>query len=232
MATALSTCALGTNLRPSAALMLRIPDGIGALPDYDGPLPKPGTLGTTPATAQEVQMADAILAKAPIGPTPFDVALYFLAVGKGDVNPEWKPYVKGWPTRWNPVIVRFFEATGTKPEGDVTAWCAAFVNWCAKQAGKQQLTGSASSGSFRSFSVETAKPSLGDLVVFKRTTPSQTPRGHVAFFVQDGGDRVYVLGGNQIEGKERCHMISKRWIPKKSGLLTLHSYRTDPRLHA
>jgi uncharacterized protein (TIGR02594 family) len=229
---ALSTNAVASNLVLIRALMFRIPSGIGTLPDYDGPLPKPGTLGKTPASAHEVQVADAILAKAPSGPAPFDVASFFLSVGNGDFNPDWRPYVKGWPTRWNPVIVRFFEATHTKPEGDVTAWCAAFVNWCSQQAGRKELTGSASSGSFRSFGLETTKPTPGDLVVFKRIDVSNTPKGHVAFFVEDDGHRVLVLGGNQIEGAGRCHMISKRWMPKKGKVLSLHSYRTDPRLHA
>jgi hypothetical protein len=40
-----------------------------------------------------------------------------------------------------------------------------------------------------------------------------------------------VLGGNQIVGHERSHMICSRLFAKKSALLTLNSYRTDPRLH-
>jgi hypothetical protein len=98
-------------------VLFGIPHGIGVLPDYDGPLPKPGTLGITPATAHEVEIANAILAKAPHGPNPVDVASFFLEVGNGDFDPDWKPFVKGWPTEWNPVIVRFFEATHTKPQG-------------------------------------------------------------------------------------------------------------------
>jgi uncharacterized protein (TIGR02594 family) len=218
--------------QPFKRLFLSIPDGIGVLPDYTGPLPKPGTLGTTPATAHQVDVADSILAKAPRGPNPFDVASFFLAVGNGDFNPEWKPYTKGWPTEWNPVIVRFFEATHTKPEGDVTAWCAAFVNWCSRQSGKKELTGSASSGSFRTFGVETQKPLVGDLVVFQRTDIPKTQKGHVGFFVDGDDHRVLVLGGNQIEGVDRCHMISKRWLRKRGRILSLHSYRTDPRLHS
>lgn len=56
--------------------------------------------------------------------------------------------------------------------------------------------------------------------------------GHVGFFVAEYGDTVEVLGGNQIEGHERCHRVSSKHIKKENRVLTLHSYRTDPRLHA
>jgi uncharacterized protein (TIGR02594 family) len=215
---------------------LSLPPGIGVEPDYSGPLPKlrgGGTLGDRPPLNGEEKIAKAIITRAPVGPTPFEVAKFFLAVAKGEYGKQWQPYAQGWPVRWNPVIVNFFQATSTTPEGDVTAWCAAFVNWCFLRAGKGNATHSASSGSFRTFGVETASPSPGDIVVFRRVNTNENidPRGHVGFFVETVGDKILVLGGNQIEGHESSHMVSSKPFGMKNAKLTFHSFRTDARLH-
>jgi uncharacterized protein (TIGR02594 family) len=214
----------------------RLPSGIGTEPDFNGPLPRPeDTLGRQRALDPEIKMAEQIIASAPIGPVPIDVALFFLAVGNGSKGEAWRPYVKAWPVRWNPLIVNFFTATKTVPEGDETAWCAAFVNWCFKQAGRGVATDNASSGSFRTFGSVTSKPSAGDIVVFERTHPKtedERHQGHVGFFVKDYGAEVEVLGGNQIVGHEKSHMICLRRLLKEGPVLTLNSFRTDSRLRS
>lgn len=225
-------------LRPSLAQQSAptLPSGIGINPDYDGPLPQlrsGKSLGDRPPLNSEERIAKAIITRAPFGPTPLDVGKFFLAVGKGEYGKLWQPYAQGWPVRWNPVIVNFFQATKTTPEGDLTAWCAAFVNWCFLRSGKGFATRSASSASFRTFGVEISTPSAGDLVVFQRTgtESSGDMRGHVGFFVAAGEDEIEVLGGNQIEGTENSHMVSSKRLKKDGTKLTFHSYRTDPRLH-
>ena len=224
---AFATSSNGGQVPPS------LPTGISESDDYNGPLPRLGTLGKIPALKAEVKVAQTILAGAPTGPAPLAVARYFLDVGSGKLNSDWIPYVKGWPERWNPVIVTFFEATDTRPEGDLTSWCAAFLNWCFVQAGREAATHSASSGSFRSFGQVTSSPTPGDIVVFKSANPDLAlkGRGHVGFFVADHGAEVEVLGGNQIAGHEHSHMIDSKRIPKQGCALVLHSYRTDSRLH-
>ncbi len=213
----------------------RLPEGIGIVSDYNGPLPTPAdVLGREQANDPEIKTAKEILAKAPVKVTPYMVARFFDNVGKGRYGEPWRPYVKGWPVRWNPVIVTFFQATHTVPMGDETSWCAAFVNWCFKQAVASTATGSASSGSFRTFGIVTDKPQAGDLVVFKKRhpkTPVEEQQGHVGFFVADQGSEVEVLGGNQIEGHEQSHMICSKPIPKIGAALALDSYRTDRLLH-
>jgi len=209
-----------------------LPNGIGVEADYAGRLPDE-RLGTKRPLKPEEKVALDIIAKAPEGPAPYDVARYFLAVGNGEYGEEWRPYVKAWPERWNPVIVDFFQATDLKPEGDETSWCAAFVNWCFQQSVKRVATHSASSGSFRCFGTPTDKPSLGDVVVFKRVGNDEpcSGHGHVGFFVKDYGTAIEVLGGNQIEGHEQSHMISSKRLVKDGKVLTLHSYRTDLKIH-
>jgi hypothetical protein len=112
------------------------------------------------------------------------------------------------------MIMHFFTATQTKPEGDVTAWCAAFMNWCLLRAHsanadeigqatggyikrgkpfatenlKRYSTNSASSGSFRCWD-GIPSPQRGNIVVFKDSgTDNLTPvcrgTGHVSFFVK------------------------------------------------
>lgn len=209
-----------------------LPPGIGTEPDYAGPLPV-GRLGKRPALDPEERVARAVLDRAPSGPSPYSVAQYFLAVGQGQYGEEWRPYVSGWPLRWNPVIVNFFKATNTSPEGDTTPWCAAFVNWCFLQSRKTAATHSASSGSFRCFGSETRDPRPGDLVVFNQPDAKEKciGHGHVGFFVRDWGEEIEVLGGNQLEGHERSHRVSTKRIRKLGGAIIMHSCRTDALLH-
>lgn len=203
-----------------------LPVGIGVIPDYTGPLP-PSRLGTQRPASEEEREAMSIINRAPYGPTPIDVARYFLDLANGVYGVNLKPYASGWPTRWNPVIVSFFRATNTTPSGDLTPWCAAFLNWCYLRATNAPATGSASSGSFRCYSAPTDSPHVGDVVVFRRKDSNNQcgGNGHVGFFIRQTGSSVEVLGGNQIEGQTGCHSISSKAISKQGSVLTLHSYR-------
>lgn len=226
-------CSSGlSTLKAQVRKTANLPNGIGIDPDYTGPLPEE-RLGTKRPLKAEEKIALDIIGKAPQGSTPYDVARYFLAVADGKYGEEWKPYVKAWPERWNPVIVDFFQATDLKPAGDETSWCAAFVNWCFQQSANGVATHSASSGSFRCFGTQTDNPTQGDVVVFKHVGDDAPciGHGHVGFFVKDYGDKIEVLGGNQIEGHERSHMISSKPLSKQGPVLNFHSYRTESRLH-
>ncbi|MDW9738324.1 CHAP domain-containing protein [Sinorhizobium meliloti] len=170
-------------------------------------------VGTAKPKQQEVDAAYQILMDSPYACSPIEVAEYFLAVGSGAYGADLRKFAREWPERANPIIFHFFSSTQTKPEGDVTAWCAAFVNWCILRAHasdkgeigktpgmfsksgkafnvknlKQHSTNSASSGSFRCWN-ETAEPKRGELVVFKNAgTDAATKKclgqGHVAFYL-------------------------------------------------
>jgi hypothetical protein len=170
-------------------------------------------VGTAKPSNDEKNKAYEILLQSPFGVAPIDVAQYFLAVGAGAYGAEFRPFVREWPVRANPLICHFFSATLTKPEGDTTAWCAAFVNWCLLRSHavtpdeigaspgyysvsgtrfpdgnlRKFSTNSASSGSFRCWA-ETSSPKRGDIVVFKNAgtdglTVACQGQGHVAFFL-------------------------------------------------
>lgn len=99
-------------------------------------------------------------------------------------------------------VVGFFADAGV-PEiaDDETAWCGAFLaamfvkaqrrdvrppgdRYNALRAREWLKVGTAVTGS----------PRPGDIVIFSRGTGTQ---GHVAFYVEDAGDKIKVLGGNQ-----------------------------------
>jgi len=103
----------------------------------------------------------------------------------------------------NPIIEQFHGATFFKEGDGDDAWCASFMNWCLRQAGRNDLV--TDSPRARSF---TELPQFidggydgmteGDIVVFTRGKNPE--KGHVAFSTVNDYE-VYeyidVLGGNQ-----------------------------------
>lgn len=97
----------------------------------------------------------------------------------------------------NPEILKYFDAIGFDGSKlkDETAWCSAFANYCAKTAGLP-FTSKLNARSWLKIGTEVKTPELGDIVVFWREDPDSW-KGHVAFYVRETEDLVYVLGGNQ-----------------------------------
>ncbi len=208
--------------------------------------------GISSPYAAEVKKAKTILAKCPVRRNPMQIAQFFEDLRHGDLNADLGSdaylYAEEWPVRANPVIVSFFDATTLRtPNGDQTAWCAAFVNWCIvrgrqDRTGAQKLlapTASAASETFRTWGKKTEKPQPGDIVVFEHKRESW--RGHVGFFVSQVGDSIYVLGGNQMPAtaklpdgtyeKRNTGEVNVSRLRLSGADLKLHSFRTDPSLH-
>lgn len=96
----------------------------------------------------------------------------------------------------NPKVLEYFKAAGHSwVKDDETAWCSAFANWVAKNAGKQ-ATGKLDARSWLKVGQKVTSPQIGDVVVFWRESRSSW-KGHVAFFVRETNRHIYVLGGNQ-----------------------------------
>lgn len=211
--------------------------------------------GTLQPSDEETEVANEIIeAVNALGSVrPVEIAGYLLDVARGKYGETWRPYTRAWPVdaHANPLILNFFRATKSSPRGDMTAWCAAFVNWCISKShngntptGGHPRTESAASSSFRNWGtpslsrdasfhiVKATEPAVGDVVVFQEMRSNGTPdpfHGHVAFFLDMDNRRVKVLGGNQFQGKPVVHAINVMWIPI-DGRLSLHSIRTDPTL--
>jgi uncharacterized protein (TIGR02594 family) len=183
-------------------------------------------VGAASAKSEEIAVGKKVLAGAKSGQRPVDVANYFYKLGQS--SDPMRSYVREWPERANPVIVEFFRATSTTPTGDITPWCAAFINWCIARGNSKNeqeaftddvlalTTRSAASGSFRCWK-ETRSPKEGDLAVFaQKGTEGKvcSGQGHVAFYLGQDGNTIKILGGNQI-------------LAGTSGAVTKSSYPLD-----
>ena len=103
----------------------------------------------------------------------------------------------------NPRILEYLATCTDLEEGeaerDSTPWCSAFVNWCLGQAGIEG-TDSGWARSWAEWGAPVDPPRLGALAVWARgRTSPEAPvvTGHVSFVVEDLGDSLLVLGGNQ-----------------------------------
>lgn len=134
----------------------------------------------------------------------------------------------------NPRIVEYMKTVKTDPaldkkgrswdvaptyeeggRGHITAWCAAFVNWCLIQAGAPHL-GCARAAAWLNFGTPVAAPVYGCITVLKPSRSTGSTSGHVCFFVENVGDKVRVLGGNQndkigIDSYAASRVLGYRW---------------------
>lgn len=116
-----------------------------------------------------------------------------------------------------PRVLQYFADIGQSwVHDDDTAWCSAFANWVAKKAGFL-TSNSLAARSWLKIGKEVAFPTMGDICVFWRISP-QSSYGHVAFFIKEDIQEVWVLGGNQGSAGE----VSIECIPKSK----LLSYRS------
>lgn len=97
----------------------------------------------------------------------------------------------------NPRILEYESACDLDEsiKGDELSWCSCFVNWCVKKAGGTG-TRNAMAKSWLYWGKKVFSPKPGDIVVFWRNTPT-ADTGHVAFYVSEYNENVFVLGGNQ-----------------------------------
>ena len=97
----------------------------------------------------------------------------------------------------NPEVLKYFNDLGFDGATlkDETAWCSAFANWVAQEAGCQ-ISCKLNARSWLDVGVETKTPEKGDIVVLWRGSKTSW-KGHVGFFIRETSRYIYVLGGNQ-----------------------------------
>lgn len=96
----------------------------------------------------------------------------------------------------NPEVVKYFREIGqTRITNDETAWCSAFINWCAKKAGLE-MSNILTARSWLSIGKKKTKAELGDVLIFWRENIN-TWKGHVGIFINEDDTYYWVLGGNQ-----------------------------------
>ena len=137
------------------------------------------------------------------------------------LNPEIDKYFKGVKTdpsydkkkrSWDIDSTHKSDKTGF---GQVTAWCAAFVNWCLSEAGAPRL-GYATAKSWLQFGTPIVHPVYGCIIVMKPSKATGSSTGHVAFFVESIGKKVSILGGNQddrvsVHPYDASRVVGYRW---------------------
>lgn len=118
----------------------------------------------------------------------------------------------------NPRIQQYFREVG-RPEwkSDEIPWCAVFLNWCLVQVGAPTC-GTGLAESFLEYGTPTYSPELGDVVVFS-AKQNGGKMNHVALFVREVNNLVYILGGNQsdtvnITSVPKSYVSAYRKIPK------------------
>lgn len=123
----------------------------------------------------------------------------------------------------NPRIVMYHGTTHGGRAPDETAWCSSFVNYCVEQAGYVG-TNSKWAMSWHDSNwgtTVTSDPREGDLAVFKRRKGSsrgEVSGGHVGFLLEDTGDQIRLLGGNQ------GNAVSIKNYPKDGVLEGAHTH--------
>ena len=95
----------------------------------------------------------------------------------------------------NPEILKYFSEIGQSwVQDDDTAWCAAFANWCLRQA-DLPITGNLLARGFLKYGTLTTTPKLGDIVVLWRIS-KESGFGHVGFFISETPQTIFLLAGN------------------------------------
>ena len=108
----------------------------------------------------------------------------------------------------NPEIMKYFTEIGqTWVQSESTAWCSAFINWCAKKSGFE-YSGKLNARSWLDVGAEVHSINVADLVVLWRISPTDW-RGHVGIPIRDDGTHIWILGGNQ------SNMVKTSAYPKE-----------------
>lgn len=96
----------------------------------------------------------------------------------------------------NPEILKYFDCIGQEwVKTDETAWCSAYINWCAKMSG-YDYTGKLNARSWLEIGHHIIKPVQGDICIFWREKPDSW-KGHVGLYISESTTHIYLLGGNQ-----------------------------------
>jgi uncharacterized protein (TIGR02594 family) len=180
-------------------------DGLLALnPQIDNPdLIFVGQIVNVPETPDVGDSIHAVLA-AGDGPKWHQIAHREMETGVDEIS---------GPQGHNPRIVEYHAATSLSATDDETPWCSSFANWCMMKAG-QDRTNSAAARSWLTWGEKVEVPRKGCVVVFSR--PPSPSSGHVAFFEEIRGPRIFVLGGNQsnqvsIASYPASRLLAYRW---------------------
>jgi uncharacterized protein (TIGR02594 family) len=133
----------------------------------------------------------------------------WLAIARAELGVQMCP-----PGRSNPRITEYHAGTHIAGYDDKASWCSSFVDWVLRQHGIEG-TGSALARSWLEWGRPLQAPRPGCIAVLWRDDPASW-KGHVGFWLREEGDRVVLLGGNQLEAVREHHypldsVLAYRW---------------------
>lgn len=99
----------------------------------------------------------------------------------------------------SPTIVGWLKQMLPWANNDEIAWCSAYVNGIAKEAGYDHFPdnhGSALAREWLKKGIEVETPEPGDVTILWRGSVNAVT-GHVGFFIRENSTHVFLLGGNQ-----------------------------------
>lgn len=115
----------------------------------------------------------------------------------------------------NPRIMQYYRAAGANwAKDDAVPWCGAAMAAWVSIAGFPVPAESARARAWLDWGVPMEQPKPGAITVLKRGADEAA--GHVCLFLEDRGDRILVLGGNQgdavsITSFPKRDVIGYRW---------------------
>lgn len=153
---------------------------------------------------------------APVAPAPPSAAgpgadPPWLAIAKSEMAKEIFE-IKG--DEHNPEILKYLASTTIASDPsymkDETAWCAAFVNWCLKQAGiKGANSAKARDWYDCGWGHKIDAPVIGCITVLWRERVDHPERlGHIGFYMGEKDGGILLLGGNQKDAASGKDTIS------------------------
>ena len=121
----------------------------------------------------------------------------WLEIAKKEIGTEEIPGIGN-----NPKIIAYHQTTTLKATEDSVPWCSSFVNWCLKQV-EIVGTNSAAAISWLLWGRKLDIPELGCICVIHKKVNGADPKTgstsgyHVAFWLREDINHVWLLGGNQ-----------------------------------
>lgn len=107
----------------------------------------------------------------------------------------------------NPEILKWAKECNILYNSDETPWCGLFVAIVVKRAKWEIVNGPLWARNWANFGTQSDKPSLGDILVFKRDGG-----GHVGFYIAEDNECFHVLGGNQSDAVNIIRLKKDRLI--------------------